>query len=420
MSDRDALLRAICEYPDDDTPRLVFADYLEENDEPALAAFVRAQVELARTPPWEPFAVRCRWRTPDLVTGRPFLSTLPPVDGFHVEWAKLPFRRGFGWWLLVRTLSEWVARAAPLFDVVPIEKVTVWSGILDDWERFAASGRVRRLRELVFITNPIEPLFALRDTPDACGITDLHFGRASGAGMPVVIEDLFRSALGRVVRGLHFHTGYEALGELIDAINTGGPLERLSFSVMGLTGDHLRRLLAGPVADALAELHFADERFGSDGLRKLAAGLPSGLRDLELSNVGVQADGLEALTRCERLASVRRLNLSRNPLQPRAMRVLSLSRALGGLRSLDLSQCRIDGRGVRHVTHSRFWPNMVELDLRRNPISQVGVRRLLDAPVPPNLTALVLDGDTLGGESRAALAKKYGDAAVFAPSELPA
>ena len=61
MSDRDAFLAAICAQPDEDTPRLVFADYLEENDEASLAAFIRAQVELARTPPWEPFAVR--WST---------------------------------------------------------------------------------------------------------------------------------------------------------------------------------------------------------------------------------------------------------------------------------------------------------------------------------------------------------------------
>jgi uncharacterized protein (TIGR02996 family) len=34
MNDREALLRAVCENPDDDTPRLVFADWLEEHGEP--------------------------------------------------------------------------------------------------------------------------------------------------------------------------------------------------------------------------------------------------------------------------------------------------------------------------------------------------------------------------------------------------
>ena len=43
-----ALLRAICADPDDDTPRLVVADWLEEHGDADRAAFIRIQVELAR------------------------------------------------------------------------------------------------------------------------------------------------------------------------------------------------------------------------------------------------------------------------------------------------------------------------------------------------------------------------------------
>ena len=42
------LLRAIREHPDDDLPRLVYADWLEEHGEPQRAEFIRSQVELAR------------------------------------------------------------------------------------------------------------------------------------------------------------------------------------------------------------------------------------------------------------------------------------------------------------------------------------------------------------------------------------
>lgn len=48
MNDHDALLRAIGEHPEEDTPRLMYADWLEENGEPERADFVRNQVELAR------------------------------------------------------------------------------------------------------------------------------------------------------------------------------------------------------------------------------------------------------------------------------------------------------------------------------------------------------------------------------------
>jgi uncharacterized protein (TIGR02996 family) len=50
MTDADALLRAVIAAPDDDAPRLVYADWLDEHGDPDRAAFIRAQVELARDP----------------------------------------------------------------------------------------------------------------------------------------------------------------------------------------------------------------------------------------------------------------------------------------------------------------------------------------------------------------------------------
>jgi uncharacterized protein (TIGR02996 family) len=419
MSDRDALIAAICEEPDEDTPRLAFADYLDEFDEAPRAAFIREQVEFARTPPWEPGAVRYRWQHLDAQT-RKFAPTLPRVDGYRVAWPKLPFRRGFGWALEVHSVEQWANLAEPLFDREPIGKLALWQGTLDDWTRIGASDRVRHFRDLTFHSNPIEPLRALRDVQAACGVTDLRLQRASGAGMPEVLEDLFRAPLGQTVRGLHFHTGYESLNDIIDALNTRGPLERLSFSVMGITSDHLRRLFDGPVAAGLTELRFRDEPLDSAGLFALADGLPESLCELELYRVGGAPDGIEALARCARLANLRRLNLSHNALKPRATKVLALSRSLAGLRALDLSDCRIGDKGVRHLTQARFWPNLVELDLRNNSISGAGVKHLLGAAVPPELTALVLTGDGLGSDARTALTKKYGAAVVFTATEVPA
>lgn len=48
VTDRESLLRSILESPQDDTPRLIYADWLEENGEAERAEFVRVQVELAR------------------------------------------------------------------------------------------------------------------------------------------------------------------------------------------------------------------------------------------------------------------------------------------------------------------------------------------------------------------------------------
>ena len=49
-TDGDILLRAIIANPDDDDPRLQYADWLEENGQAERAEFIRVQIEKARTP----------------------------------------------------------------------------------------------------------------------------------------------------------------------------------------------------------------------------------------------------------------------------------------------------------------------------------------------------------------------------------
>jgi uncharacterized protein (TIGR02996 family) len=48
MSDNEALLAAIAAQPDEDTPRLAFADWLEEHGQPIRAEFIRLQCDIAK------------------------------------------------------------------------------------------------------------------------------------------------------------------------------------------------------------------------------------------------------------------------------------------------------------------------------------------------------------------------------------
>jgi uncharacterized protein (TIGR02996 family) len=54
MTDGSAILRAILDNPDDDAPRLIYADWLDENGDADRAAFIRAQIKLARLPQDDP------------------------------------------------------------------------------------------------------------------------------------------------------------------------------------------------------------------------------------------------------------------------------------------------------------------------------------------------------------------------------
>ena len=61
---------------DDDTPRLVFADWLMENGQDERAEFIRVQVERARLPSWDAAQVRLRLREQELLNqhGESWLS----------------------------------------------------------------------------------------------------------------------------------------------------------------------------------------------------------------------------------------------------------------------------------------------------------------------------------------------------------
>ncbi len=53
MSDREAFVAAVAASPEDDLPRLVFADWLDENGDPERAEFIRVQCELAKAAVWQ-------------------------------------------------------------------------------------------------------------------------------------------------------------------------------------------------------------------------------------------------------------------------------------------------------------------------------------------------------------------------------
>ncbi len=54
----DAFLDAIVDNPDDDTPRLVYADWLQEHGQENYAQFIRLQCAAAREKPWSDEANR--------------------------------------------------------------------------------------------------------------------------------------------------------------------------------------------------------------------------------------------------------------------------------------------------------------------------------------------------------------------------
>src|SRR4051794_37823654 len=90
MSDEPALLRAVRDDPDDDLPRLAYADWLEEKGERPRAAFIRAQLQRARLP-WEDDRQAELQATERRLLIEHGLDWMPP----EVPITSVRFRRGF-------------------------------------------------------------------------------------------------------------------------------------------------------------------------------------------------------------------------------------------------------------------------------------------------------------------------------------
>ena len=93
MNDRDAFLRAMQDAPEDDTPRLVYADFLEENGDTERAAFIRLQCRLVKGNMSTPEARELCCDEADLIVRhrRKWLGALADWEGVR-NWA---IRRGF-------------------------------------------------------------------------------------------------------------------------------------------------------------------------------------------------------------------------------------------------------------------------------------------------------------------------------------
>src|SRR5262245_19144453 len=118
MSDADALLQAILDAPDDDAPRLVYADWLDEHGDAARAAFIRVQVQLARLTVDDPSHARLTQSERTLLGANraAWCEWLP--DWVYVH----EFRRGFVEWIQCQA-KDFIAHADEVRVRTPLQGV---------------------------------------------------------------------------------------------------------------------------------------------------------------------------------------------------------------------------------------------------------------------------------------------------------
>jgi uncharacterized protein (TIGR02996 family) len=124
MTDGEALLRAVCAAPREDLPRLVYADWLEENGQGERAEFIRIQCEAQDYCRLFPSLADARTHASRLARtlGDRWYAELPKLDG--VGWSCL-WVRGFIDTAWVRDPKALIGSGERLFNATPLLHVSV-------------------------------------------------------------------------------------------------------------------------------------------------------------------------------------------------------------------------------------------------------------------------------------------------------
>lgn len=222
MTDRDAFLRTIIANPSEDGPRLVFADWLEENGESERGEFIRVQIELA-----ERLAKLPRLVESSSITGslRDWEVHVPGVvdvkagDRITVRQIAGPHPHAIGEvWLDDARVLEVSIDTSMRREIVTRLVVTVAREITGDGppKRWAAVEVLRaRERELITYKNMFE-----------CGLMDGRPVAAVAYDQIPTIEECRGVATGFVCRGFieHLICSWSAWAAHADAIRRATPL----------------------------------------------------------------------------------------------------------------------------------------------------------------------------------------------------
>ena len=336
MSDEKALLATIWEHPHDDTPRLVYADWLQENGQPEHAEFIRVQIEMWRIDPWDDrmrdLRARAeelrrglaeRWRTgvpagvsPSFVRGfsELYLSDLGPAELFSLRVKDLR----------VAPLS----RYEPVLAGTEFETLLKWPGAVfqnvlttraylkTGWtDRLARCNKLRNVSELSFTRDPLAPgdLKAVLDTwadrylrklKLECPIGDLGAAVVAGHRAMAKVRELD-------LRGAGLKTaGVRSLGRSLHF----GSLRNLHVQENPLGDSGVSELAGAALLAAIRNLDLGKTQTGDAGTAALAnSPAASNLRWLILSNNQIGPDGLRALARSPFLGQLHHLSVGRNP-----------------------------------------------------------------------------------------------------------
>jgi uncharacterized protein (TIGR02996 family) len=358
MTDHEAILRAICEYPREDTPRLAYADWLDENADMSplpervheRARFIRADVTAYALPEWDPDRAVYDFVSRQLKEQPWSEIELSPLPLGLMWLGSPPIRRGFPWALQVVEEGYPLSRLGEAVLRYPVERL----------EFFHSPANLRQLAVAEWL-------------PKLSGI---RFS-AGGYVFPALAEFLNSLWLGGLEELLFWSGALSADGaDMLVRSLAFGRITSLAIVDSQMTvPDFLSAVTRHANPGQLRNLDLRNNRLGYPALfyalaRQLVDGpLLGRLFRLNLANNELHATHIQPLTESPAVSNLKVLILRGNPLGDAGATTLASSPYFGELKVLDLSYCLVGDGGFAALMDSFFADGLVFLNLAGSPAS---------------------------------------------------
>jgi uncharacterized protein (TIGR02996 family) len=408
-------LQHIMAEPEDNTPRLIFADWLEEHGDSARAELIRVQVERASLPGWDGRHARLALREGALLKkhGRKWKAQLPVIKG--VKWGD--FRRGFVATATFASFTVLRENASACWAAAPIEAITIrWPRPDEDCESMPP---IAGLRELYTNTSMVsyDQIMLLAEAPllSTLRVLTIRDGALGPEGLRLLGTSPHLAGLkalrlpcnfiGNGIAGLRRAASLTSLEEL-DLSEQEGYGSYGEDPVLDRVG--IEALAKWPGLARIRSLNLSGNRVGRHGLRALLRSRrATGLKELVLRNSDLTGPALQEFETAQPGLQLDVLDLGDNLLEGPGAANLARARCLDELKVLEIPGCEIPSSTARRMAKAPFLASLRRLNANYNTIGPEGLEALLDAK-PTHLHTLLLVANDLEDKGVAQLAESPG------------
>lgn len=411
MNDDD-FLAEILAHPDDDGPRLIYADWLEERGDPR-AALIRVQIALSQLPAEDAHRRKLELQEKKLLKNPQVARPLK----IGIPFLKYEYRRGFIEQIQL-SIEHFLEHGEEVYSVHPIRTVRFLPvNALPSVEPLLRSPLLSRISTLSFrpagydgqLRRPgfndvcVQALVASPNVPFLKGLeipgNQLTDASASTLGSCAALNSLTHLDLS--------NNTFSADGlQILLHAKTLGRLESLSLS-RSVGGAPAGEVL-GQAPQHLRSLNVSSCNLGTRGLQALCRGRFPHLTRLDLSGTRIGSLGGKALANAPFLGQLPALRLSRNRFEDKGVADLLASGTLSNLRVLDLRRNRLTSAAALAIANTPSLGSLVELDLRNNRIDAAGVLALAQSPHLTNLKRVDLRDNDFSDQEAARLRETIG------------